>query len=198
MRLMASAFDMPGALMPASVSPLTENVNSLTGPACKVPDMPAKTLAERAAYARRRAGFLKESDAAKAIGCSRTLVISWEDGNAKSIGGKYLVAAARAYKVRPEWLTLSTDDDGYPWVATQPPPPSQPVQQQRETIAAVAAVMDHIRDYSVDPLPDDKRLKAIDAAILVVEEVGVEAILSGSGLQDAARKVVAKIRGKAR
>lgn len=76
-------------------------------------------LANRARKARERAGFEKESQAAKAIGCSRPLVISWENGQAGSIGAKYLLAAARAYKVRPEWLSLQTDDDGYPWQAPQ-------------------------------------------------------------------------------
>lgn len=76
--------------------------------------MPTKTLAQRARLARERAGYTNEAAAAKAIGCSRTLVISWET-DAKSIGGKYLLSAARAYKVDPAWLRLETDKDGFPW-----------------------------------------------------------------------------------
>ena len=41
--------------------------------------------------------------------------MAWESGAAKSIGSTYLLAAAQAYRVRPEWLTLESDDDGYPW-----------------------------------------------------------------------------------
>lgn len=77
--------------------------------------MTGKTLAYRARTARIRAGFQNEKAAADAIGCSRPLVISWEKGEAKSIGGKFLTEAARAYKVRPQWLALTSDDDGYPW-----------------------------------------------------------------------------------
>lgn len=74
-----------------------------------------ETLAERARSARIRAGFRTEADAAKAIGCSRPLVIAWEKGDVKSIGGKYLTAAARAYRVRPEYLAMQSDTDGFPW-----------------------------------------------------------------------------------
>lgn len=67
----------------------------------------------RARFARERAGFANEQAAADAIGCGRTTVIRWEK-DAKSISGNYLHAAARAYLVRPEWLLLTSDDDGYP------------------------------------------------------------------------------------
>lgn len=85
------------------------------------------TLNERARFARERAGFSTPQAAADAIGCSRPTVIRWEDDPAAiSIGGKYLNNAARAYKVRPEWLQLQTDDDGFPWHVDRPSPsPSQ-------------------------------------------------------------------------
>lgn len=51
-------------------------------------------------------------EAAKKIGCSRPLIISWEAGIAKSIGGAYLLAAAEAYDVSPAWLLGKTDEDG--------------------------------------------------------------------------------------
>lgn len=77
----------------------------------------ADTLNDRARMARLRAGFDTESDAAKAIGCGRTTVIRWEsDASAVSIGGKYLLPAARAYRVHPDWLAMRCDDDRYPWV----------------------------------------------------------------------------------
>lgn len=102
-----------------SVSALTPIVNTLTQAPANVRGM-GKKLATRAKMARTRAGFAKESQAATAIGCSRPLVISWENGAAVSVGGKYLLPAARAYKVNPRWLTLETDDDGYPWVEAEP------------------------------------------------------------------------------
>lgn len=80
-----------------------------------------QTLAERAKLARLRAGFEKESDAAKVIGCSRPLVISWENGSAETIGGKFLLAAAKAYKVDPDWLAMGTPHDGYPWTPSTDP-----------------------------------------------------------------------------
>lgn len=71
------------------------------------------SLHARARLARERAGF-SVNEAAKEIGCSRTLIISWET-DAKSIGGTYLIAASKKYKVDPEWLQMEVDDDGYPW-----------------------------------------------------------------------------------
>lgn len=95
------------------------NVNTLTRPKCTVRAM-RKSLQERARFARLRAGFRLPQDAADAIGCSRPLVLAWENGSAKSIGGKYLLPVAKAYKVRPEWLTLNADDDGFPFTAAEP------------------------------------------------------------------------------
>jgi len=38
----------------------------------------------------------------------------WESGGTASIGD-YLLDAARAYKVRPEWLNSNEGEDGFPW-----------------------------------------------------------------------------------
>ncbi|HHW4685780.1 MAG TPA: S24 family peptidase [Xylella sp.] len=93
---------------------MTTNVNTLTSKNCNFPDM--LTLNERTKFARIRAGFSTPQAAAKAIGCSRTTVIRWEDDPAAvSIGSKYLIATANAYKVRPEWLMMELDEDGYPF-----------------------------------------------------------------------------------
>lgn len=77
----------------------------------------------RARFARERARFANEQAAADAIGCKRTTVIRWEK-DAKSISGKYLNAAAAAYKVDPDWLLMKTDDDGFPWA-----PPARAVAE---------------------------------------------------------------------
>jgi len=108
----ASLLNMP---MTPSVSPLTLFVNPLTRPDCKVPDMAKELLKDRARAAREQAGFDDPGKAAARIRCSRTLIVSWEDGSAKSIGAKYLFAAARAYRVRPEWLATGEGKDGFPF-----------------------------------------------------------------------------------
>lgn len=129
-----------------SVRPMTLNVNTMTDGIATVCQM-GKKLADRARAARLRAGFPKESDAAKAIGCGRTTVIRWET-DADSIGSRYLLAAAKAYRVRPEWLTLETDEDGYPWTdkltaSSRPaerPAPSQPASQSARTSSFTLAL----------------------------------------------------------
>jgi transcriptional regulator with XRE-family HTH domain len=121
--------------------------------------MPNTPLSDRARSARLRAGFDNEAAAAQAIGCSRTLVISWENGSAKSIGGKYLLAAARAYQVRPEWLTDGSEKDGYPWgEKAAPPHHSQSVRLEPTMIAETHRALrelyrDEGRDYSIEADP---------------------------------------------
>lgn len=85
----------------------------MTTKVSKLLDMTGEKIATRARRARLRAGYDKPGDAAKAIGCSRTLILRWESGSARSIG-KFLLPAARAYDVKPAWLALEADDDGYP------------------------------------------------------------------------------------
>ena len=96
---------------------LTSNVNSLTEDKCKLPYM--STLAERARYARKRAG-LKQVEAAAAIGCSRGTVAMWETGATQNIEG-YLLPAAKVYKVNPDWLDSGKGSDDYPWDARAVP-----------------------------------------------------------------------------
>ena len=93
---------------------LTTIVKTLTRQRCKFPDMETDTLSELAQFARVRANFKGPDDAARAIGCSRTLVISWENGGGRLKGSKYLLDAARAYKVFPNWLATGEGPDGYP------------------------------------------------------------------------------------
>lgn len=105
----------------ASVRRLTPKVNTLTDGTGSVQAMP-RSLMERARFARLRAGYRLPQEAAEAIGCSRPLVLSWENGGAKSIGGKYLLAVAKAYRVNPDWLALTTDADGFPYEPVTVPP----------------------------------------------------------------------------
>lgn len=74
-----------------------------------------KTIAENAKFARIRAGFDTPEKAAKKIGCSRTLLLAWEKDGSSIRGSKYLLDAALAYHVRPEWLAKNEGLDGYPW-----------------------------------------------------------------------------------
>lgn len=96
------------------VSAMTATVNRLTTPPRKLADMNKSTLSARTLTARKRAGFKSQEAAAKAIGCSRGTVAMWETSGSLSIG-KYLLEAARTYRVRPEWLDTGAGDDGYPW-----------------------------------------------------------------------------------
>lgn len=75
--------------------------------------MPDMSLNERAQLARIRRN-LKPQQAADAIGCSRPTVVRWEK-DAASISADYLLDAARVYKVKPDWLAMKTEEDGYPW-----------------------------------------------------------------------------------
>lgn len=95
---------------------LTPLVKTLTAGNCKFPDMDIDDLARNAQLARIRAEFATPDEAAKVIGCSRTLVIAWENGSNKLRGSKYLLKAAEIYRVRPEWLSENEGNDGYPWV----------------------------------------------------------------------------------
>lgn len=112
---------------------------------CKLFDMTMNTLAERALFARKRAGFRSQEAAAKAIGCSRGTIGMWETNGTQRIE-EYLHPAARAYKVRPEWLNMEANDDGYPWESASNVvplvretaggyPASQPLQQTPLRIA---------------------------------------------------------------
>jgi len=90
-------------------------------------------FANRAKSARQRMN-LTMAQAADLIGCSRPLLAQWESGRSKSLGGRFLLAAARAYQVNPEWLAELTDDDGFPWSgpaapAAAPTPVSLPATQ---------------------------------------------------------------------
>jgi transcriptional regulator with XRE-family HTH domain len=131
------------------VSVLTLKVNPLTRGICKLVDMTNNDLASRARMARLRAGYKKEADAAKAIGCSRPLVIRWESGAPAAIGNKYLLSAARVYKVRPEWLTLESNDDGYPWPGSAEVP-SAAADKGRKVVESPAS-------YAVRPDADSLR-----------------------------------------
>lgn len=73
-------------------------------------------IAANAKMARIRAGYATHEAAAKAIGCSRTLVLSWENQKAPTPikGSQFLLDAARAYRVRPEWLADGEGPDGFP------------------------------------------------------------------------------------
>jgi len=93
--------------------------------------MTVDDLPSRARYARIRAGFFKPEMAALAIGCGRTTVMRWEK-DADSISASYLLAAAKAYKVRPEWLAMQDDDDGYPWAPEDTAEGSAPSRSPRK------------------------------------------------------------------
>lgn len=104
-----------------------------------------------ALMARTRAGFRTTQAAADAISvhagskCPRTLVWGWEHGTAALKGSKYLLAAARAYRVRPEWLNGDDAADGFPWPESGQATPSTPppIPALDDDLAVVVEAMSH-------------------------------------------------------
>jgi hypothetical protein len=105
-----------------------------------------ETFKERMVRLRKRAGFKSQQEAAEAIRCKRGTVGMWEaPSSAVESVGEYLLATARAYKVRPEYLKTGTGDDGYPWSDgpeltefSKSPPRSQPERIDPEMLAEAA------------------------------------------------------------
>lgn len=75
-------------------------------------------------------------------------------------------------------------------------PSSQSVSEQRAMIAAVVRLTDYLNDMAVEPIPPERRMAVIEAAIEVVQGVGVDRVMDGTGLPEAARQVAASMRGK--
>lgn len=76
-----------------------------------------ETFKQRMKRLRLRAGLTSQGAAAAAIGCVRGTVCMWEAPSSPvdSVGGEYLPAVARAYKVRPDYLNTGVGEDGFPW-----------------------------------------------------------------------------------
>lgn len=82
-----------------------------------------ETFKQRMKRIRLRAGFRSQGDAAAAIGCERGTVGMWEapSSNVQAVSSEWLFAAARAYRVRPDWINALGDPaDGYPWSPADP------------------------------------------------------------------------------
>lgn len=58
----------------------------------------------------------------------------------------------------------------------------------------ILRVTDYVRDVALEPIPAEKHQDVIEAAIRVVEAIGVDRILDGTGIADAARQVAAELR----
>jgi hypothetical protein len=105
-----------------------------------------ETFKERMVRLRKRAGFKSQQEAAEAIRCKRGTVGMWEaPSSAVESVGEYLLATARAYKVRPEYLKTGAGDDGYPWTdapdmaeSSKFPPLSQPERIDPQILAEAA------------------------------------------------------------
>lgn len=76
-----------------------------------------ETFKQRMKRMRLRAGFKTQGAAADAIGCDRGTVGMWEapSSQVSAVGNEYLLEAAAAYKVRPEYMRTGKGDDGFPW-----------------------------------------------------------------------------------
>lgn len=81
---------------------------------------------------RLQAGYKSQADAAAAIGCERGTVGMWEaPSSAVASVGQYLLAVAKAYRVRPDFVETGTGSDGFPWTAATAP-----------TLASQSAILD--------------------------------------------------------
>jgi transcriptional regulator with XRE-family HTH domain len=105
-----------------------------------------ETFKERMKRLRVRAGLKSQQDAADAIGCERGTVGMWEAPSSAvdSVSGDYLLAVARAYQVRPDYINTGKGDDGFPWTpdaATAKPSHSHPMRLDPERIAELATVL---------------------------------------------------------
>lgn len=91
----------------------------------------------RMRMARERAGFENEAAAARAIDCSRPLVIAWEKDQSDVTNSRYVYDVAVAYKVRPEWVRDPKEPDGFPWTpneSTNAPQTPKTAQRQDPTV----------------------------------------------------------------
>lgn len=125
--------------------------------------------------------------AAEKIGCSRTTVLRWEK-DADAASGEYLLAAAKVYKVLPDWLAMRSDDDGYPWTgrvveargsAKAPRTAAAAIgvsgasQSVRLDIAKLTGLIELVESAVVDSRkPVSARLKARMIAALYADETG--------------------------
>lgn len=71
---------------------------------------------------------------------------------------------------------------------------SQSVSDQRAKIAAVVRLTDYVRDAAKSPLTEDEQMAVIEAAIEVVDALGVDAVATDGGLAAAAKKVAIQVR----
>lgn len=135
----------------------------------KVPYM-AETFKQRMKRIRIRAGFPTQESARIAIGCERGTVGMWEAPSSPvNSVGEWLLQAARAYKVRPEWINdLASTDDGYPYEA-QPKAASQGQSQpQRPTLEIMHRALDFLEDMFAarEKAFDRKRYPLLIAAVV--------------------------------
>jgi transcriptional regulator with XRE-family HTH domain len=159
-------------------------VNTLTKAACKVSDMPKVPFNQRAKNARERVGLSPEK-AADLIGCARTTVIRWEK-DASSIASEYLVKAALAYKVRPDWLTMDGDTDHYPWEGFAS-------HAARFDDSTMQAALDFI--YLIaEARPDDNRFSRI--TWLMVNVAAKVVAKKGMDRREAVREFLSSIEAK--
>lgn len=138
-------------------------------------------ISANAKMARIRAGFKIPKDAARAIGCPRTLVWAWEHGKSNPGASKYLLRAAKKYRVRPDWLAKDEGEDGYPWsesgeliTITEPDPPLDMRIAALDTVltafahvlAATIPTLGRALEDRVAGLPDDLLAQRFGATLL--------------------------------
>lgn len=95
------------------------------------------STAERYRKARNEAG-LSQDGAARAIGCSKGAVQTWESGDRVPGEARLLIGAAKAYGVSTDYLLGLTDDPTPHWATSGPDDPAL-----AEDLAAIDDLLAH-------------------------------------------------------
>lgn len=117
---------------------LSESVNAFSSTVAKLSYM--RDFKSFMRTARLRAGFASQQAAAEAIGCDRGTVGMWEAPSSAvtKVSSEYLLAVAKAYRVRPESLNGEGQEDGFPW---SPPDDAAPSQLRRYDMEILASAI---------------------------------------------------------
>lgn len=161
--------------------------------------MDADAIARNAKLARLRAGFDTHEKAARAIGCSRTLVIAWETTGTSLKGSKYLLDAARAYRVDPTWLATGIGPDGYenaPEPAISDLDANQSIAQFRQTQEELRAALLAVSRVLAETIPTAGR--AMEAELAKLPEGRYLELLLGIVRRENAKRDVADADARVR
>lgn len=132
------------------------------------------------------------SDFGRKIDKDRRQISAWLR-HADSAGAKNISdTSAREIEARFGKPRGWMDADGSVKLITPAAPKaSQPLQQEREIVAAAVKLVRYIKERSVTPIPDEMESDLLFHAMRIVRDAAVD---DAAGLDDAARQLAASIR----